>query len=93
MHNVYSHGTRISIFSSSQVSPLYSGVQLERKKSEKIHKIILSVCLHFVVVSYALCPQSTAKVMLDWSVTFTIILMGKPPTGRLPVLSAHSFHP
>ena len=36
--------------------------------------------------------QSTAKVMSGWSVILATLFLGKPPTGRLPVYSAYSFH-
>ena len=81
---VYLQGTRISIFSSSQVSPLYSGVQLENK---------------IVFVSFnTLLKQSTAptdalvacSTIRDGQLYLTLF-MCKPTRGILSVVGAHVF--
>ena len=39
-----------------------------------------------------LSPNSTAMVMSVWSAILSTLFLGKPPGGKLLVLSAHFFH-
>ena len=41
-------------------------------------------------LSWCLHPQSTAEVMSGLSAILATVFLGKPPRGRLPVLSAYS---
>ena len=52
---------------------------------------VFFVAVFSISLIAALRPRKIAEVMLGRSVILTTLFLSKPPKGRLPVLSVHSF--